>query len=199
MIAVDLRAEAAAEARRLSAARGWLQEGDQRALLMLEGGGAWIAVPRRASLRRALGKRVCLVWRVSFEDASGRLVESRLVPVLVEPAADIGRILSDPASDAVIRARIEVDCRAWKAEAARVARAFTTARLGREREIAECPSTADPLSQPGLFDRRADRSRQSRAAALAAGRQAMLERQQGIESAGAIALRPARLLLVLVP
>ena len=110
-----------------------------------------------------------------------------------------GRILSDPASDALIRARVEIDSRVWRDEAIRVAGAFATARLSREREIAERPSPANAPSQPGLFDRRADRSRQADEAALVAGQQAMLERRRAAEGAAAIALRPARLLLVLVP
>jgi hypothetical protein len=199
MISVDLRAEAAAEARRLTAARGWLRDGDERVLLLLESGGAWIASPRRARLRRALGGRVCLIWRVSFEDASGRGVESRLVPVLIESAADVRRILADAASDALIRTRIEIDSRLWRDEAVRVADAFATARLSREREIEERPLPAHAPCQPGLFDRRAGRSREATAAALAAAQQAMLARRHAADGAAAIALRPARLLLVLVP
>jgi hypothetical protein len=199
MISVDLRVEAAAEARRLAAAREWLRDGDQRALLRLEGSGAWIAFPRRASLRRMLGAHACLLWRVSLEDSSGRSVESRLVPVLIEAAGDIRRILADPASEALIHAHIEVDSSVWTREAMRLAGAFAAARLSREREIEERPVPADAPSQPGLFDRRADRSRRARAATLAAGRQAMLERRRAAKGAAAIALRPARLLLVLVP
>jgi hypothetical protein len=199
MVLVDLRAEAAAEARRLSAARAWLRDGDERALLLLEGGGAWIASPRRARLRSALGGRVCLVWRVSFEDASGRSVESRLVPVLIESTTDVRRIVADLASDALIRTRIDIDSMVWRDQAIRVADAFATARLSREREIEERPLPANAPSQPGLFDRRAGRSRQAAAAVIAAGQQAMLERRHAAEGGAAIALRPARLLLVLVP
>jgi hypothetical protein len=199
MITVDLRAEADAEARRLTAARGWLQDGDQRALLRLESGGAWISSARRARLRRALGGRLCLVWRVSFEDAAGRSVESRLVPMLIESAADVRRLLADPASHAAIRSQIEIDCRGWTAEAVRVADAFATARLSREREIAERPSLSSAPSQSGLFDRRVDRSREGQAVVLAAGQEAMLERRRAAEGAAAIALSPARLLLALVP
>ena len=43
-----------------------------------------------------------MVWRVSFEDASGRRNESRLVPVIIESAADVRRILADPESDAYL-------------------------------------------------------------------------------------------------
>jgi hypothetical protein len=199
MISVDLGAAAAAEARRLTTAREWLRDGDQRALLRLEGGGAWVASPRHARLRRALRGCMCLLWRVSFEDASGRCVESRLVPVLIESAADVRQILANPQSDAIIRSHIDFESTAWRDEAVRVADAFATARLSREREIAERPSHAKAPSQPGLFDRRAERSRAAHAAALVAGQQAMLERRRAAEGAAAIALRPARLLLVLVP
>ena len=88
---VDLRAEAAAEVRRLARARAVFREGDDRALARLESDATWIALPRRSRLKRSLGRRVCLVWRVAFEDASGRLVESRLVAVLVEIPRDAGR------------------------------------------------------------------------------------------------------------
>jgi hypothetical protein len=199
IISVDLRVEAAAEARRLAAAREWLRDGDQRALLLLEGSGAWVASPRRASLRRLLGAGACLLWRLSLEDSSGRIIESRLVAVLVEATADVRRLVADPATEAFIRARIETDSSVWTREAMRVAGAFATARVSREREIEERPLPADAPSQPGLFDRRAERSRQTDAAAFAAGQQAMLERRRAAGGATAIALRPARLLLVLVP
>ena len=80
-----------------------------------------------------------------------------------------------------------------------VAGEFATARMSREREIEERPLPADAPSQPGLFDRRSERSRQAHAAAFAAGQEAMLERRRAARGAAAIALRPARLLLVLVP
>jgi hypothetical protein len=199
MISVDLRVEAAAEARRLTAGREWLRDGDQRALLLLEASGAWVASPRRASLRRMLRARAYLLWRLSLEDSSGRSVETRLVPVLIEAAAEVRRIVADPATEAFIRARIETDSIGWTREAMRVAGAFATARLSREREIEERPLPADAPSQPGLFDRRAVRARQAHAAVLAAGQQAMLERRRAAKGAAVIAVRPARLLLVLVP
>jgi hypothetical protein len=199
MISVDLRAEAAAEARRLSGARAQLRDGDLRALQLLEADGGWIARPRRARVRRFLGGRVCLIWRVSFADASGRPVESRLVPLLVETAAGLGRMLSDATSDALIRTRIEIDSDAWRQEATRVVDLFTATRLSREREIAERSSTAEPPTQWGLFDRRADRARQARVAALVESQQAMFDRRDAVEGAGAITLRPAQLLLAIVP
>ena len=209
---VDLRAEAAAEVRRLASARALLRDGDERALVQLEGDATWIAMPR-ARLRRSLGRRVCLVWRVAFEDASGRLVESRVVPVLIEVSPGVGRILSDPApdrrawilallrhSDGLVRARVEAECEEWRVAVTRVASAFTSARLCRQRDIAGQPSSSRSVaSQSGLFDRRAERSRQAHAAAVAESEQAAVERLRAINDVGTIALQPARLLLVLVP
>ena len=204
---VDLRTEAAAEARRLTSARAMLRDGDQRALAQLEGDTTWIALPRRSRLRLALGGRVCLLWRVAFEDTSGRLVESRLVPVLI----DVGRTPVDPVqkrrrwvrsliqcADDPVRARVEAACDQWRTEVTRIAGAFSAARLARERDIAGGTSF-DAVSQPGLFDRRAEHSRQARAAAIAESTQAAVERMRAIAAGGTVASVPARLLLVLVP
>ena len=205
---VDLRAEAAAEVRRLASARALLRDGDERALVQLEGDATWIAMPRRARLRRSLGRRVCLVWRVAFEDASGRLVESRVVPVLIEVPRMPGKaerrawirsLLRH--ADGLVRARVEAECEEWRVAVTRVASAFTSARLCRQRDIAGQSSTSSSnvASQPGLFDRRAERSRQAHAAAVAESEQAAVERLRAINGVGTIALQPARLLLVLVP
>jgi hypothetical protein len=191
MTIVDLRAEATAEAARLTRARAMCREGDERARVTLENDATWICVSRRRRLRRALGGRVCLVWRAAFEDASGRLVESKLVPVLV----DAGWQAFEPA----IRARVEDECERWACEVVRVTAAFTSARLARENEIAATSRESHAVSQPGLFDRRAGRMHEMKAAALADSDQASLERRRIIANSGAIARVPARLLLVIVP
>lgn len=188
---VDLRAEAADEVRRLERARAVSRAGDERALARLEGDAAWIATPRRGRLRYVLRGRACLLWRATFEDASGRVVESRLVPVLVDARRDI----LDPA----VRARVESECDAWAAEVERIAGAFTATRLARARGMAAAQSAAVTATQSGLFDRRAERAIRTRAAEEAASRQAALDRLRSIEAASAIARVPARLLLALVP
>lgn len=204
---VDLRAEAAGEVRRLAGARALCRDGDERVLLQLEADATWIAMARRSGLKRRLGRRVCLVWRAAFEDASGRLVESRLVPVLVdvprmpgtaERRVWIRSLLRE--ADGPVRTSIEATCEEWRAAVIRVADAFTAARLGRERDIGGSHSaTAGGASQPGLFDRRAERSRHVREAAAAESEQAAVERQRTNAACREIALQPARLLLVLVP
>jgi hypothetical protein len=205
MSTVDLRVEAAAESRRLAGVRALLREGDERALVQLDA--TWIAMARRTRLKRSLGRRVCLVWRVAFEDVAGRLVESRLVPVLIEVTRVPGKaerrdwirsLLRD--ADGLARARVEAGCEEWRAAVTRVASAFTAARLCRERDIAGRLPTSDGVApQPGLFDRRAERSRQAYTAAVAESEQATVERLRTIADCGAIAFQPARLLLVLVP
>ena len=207
MITVDLRTEAAAEVRRLASARALIGDGNERTLVQLEADATWIAMPRRARARRSMGRRVCLVWRVAFEDASGRLVESRVVPVLIEVPRLPGKaerrrwirsLLGH--SDGLIRARVEAECEEWRVAVTRTAGAFTSARLRRQHEIAGQPSTSSRVaSQPGLFDRRAERSRQARAAEVAEFEHGAVERLQAINDLGTIALQPARLLLVLVP
>jgi hypothetical protein len=205
MRTVDLRTEAAAEVRRLSNARALFA--DERALVQLDADATWITIARRTRLKRSLGRRVCLVWRVAFEDASGRLVESRLVPVLIELThvpgkaerrAWIRSLLRH--ADGLVHARVEAECDEWRAAVTRVASAFTSARLCREREIGGQFSTSSGVaSQPGLFDRRAERSRQAHTTAVAESAQATVERLRTIADVGAIALQPARLLLVLAP
>jgi hypothetical protein len=103
-------------------------------------------------------------------------------------------------ADGLVRARVVAECDEWRASVTRVASAFTSARLSREREIGGQPSTSSGVaSQPGLFDRRAERSRQAHATAVAESEQAAVERLRTIVACAAIALQPARLLLVLVP
>ena len=131
----------------------------------------------------------------------------RGVPVLI----DVGRTLVDPlqkrrqwvrsllrCADDPVRARIEAACDQWRMEVTRIAGAFSAARLARERDIAG-PTSFDAGSQPGLFDRRAEHSRQARAAAIDESSQAAVERMRTIAAGATVASVPARLLLVLVP
>jgi hypothetical protein len=210
MTTVDLRVEAAVEARRLAAARALLCDGDERAGVRLEGDAAWIAMPRRASLKRRLGGRMCLVWRVVFEDASGRFVESKLVPVILELRQGHGRsnraegrrarvqaLLRD--ADGPIRAQVEASCDEWRAEVIRIAEAFASARRRRAGDATGLADERQAASQPGLFDRRGDRSRDAHASALTEAERIAAERRQAIAASAEIAPQPARLLLVLAP
>jgi hypothetical protein len=201
---VDLRTEAIAEARRLAEGRALHRDGDERALASLEGDATWIAKPRRTSLKRSLGGRVCLLWRVAFEETSGRVVESKLVPVLVAVPSSADRRSSVwmacllQHADRHVRASVEAECAAWRATVVSTTRAFARARLRREREIAGRPVRSLGDSQFGLFDRRAERTREAHESAAVEARQAAAVRLRAIRAAARIAPQPARLLLVLV-
>lgn len=191
MITVTLRDEADAEARRLGCARRLMRDGDAQALGWLECDATWIALPRRGRLRRALRRRVCLVWRAAFEDAFGRSVESMLIPVLV----DRGWEAFEPA----VRARVEAECDAWAREVLRVEGAVTSVRLSRMRRIDLGAVSTVVAPQPGLFDRRAERSVRSLDAAAAESARDNRDRARSIVAGEAITRLPARLMLVLVP
>ena len=218
---VDLRAEAAAEVRRLTSARAFARDGDEGAVAQLEGDGAWITRARRPALRRFLGRRLMLIWRVTYEDACGGRVESRLIPVVIDLSAapgpwnDGARAFQASVGtarkaswlttllrevDSEVRARIDADGREWQETVERVVRSFTTARILRERAIAVWLARTDGKAfQPGLFDRRAERAQRLQAAAHAESDRITADRLAASERFAAAARRPARLLLVLVP
>src|SRR4051812_35576690 len=205
MITVDLRSEAIAEVRRLKRARALLRNGDQQALVQLDADGTWIARARRARLRRTLSGRLCLVWRVAFEEPSGRAVDSMLVSVLVDfrGAADrrsrawIESFLRQ--ADDLLRERVEHECETWRTEVTAVASTCSSVRAQRERAIADPADRASRGLQPGLFDRRAERAREAHASAAAAAAQAAVERLRAVLETTQIARQPPRLLLVLLP
>jgi hypothetical protein len=199
MMLIDLRTEAEDEARRVGSARALIQNGDEEALVQLEGEAAWIAFPRRPLVRRALAGRICLVWRVAFEDRSGRLVEARLVPVLAQVgrSKQVRSLLRD--AEEVIRARVEAAGDEWTESATQAARAFAEARRAREETIARLPQRPHGPSQSGLFDRRTERAQQVQAAINHEADEAALDSLRSIAESVAIVRQPARLLLVLVP
>jgi hypothetical protein len=205
MTTVDVRAEAIAEASRLKRARALLRQEDEESLVRLDADDTWIARARRARLRRALSGRICLVWRVAFEEPSGRLVDSMLVPVLVDLRGSTSRrslvwiqsFLQE--ADDLMRARVESECEAWRIEVTRLASARSSMRAQRERDIAGRADRVRHSSQPGLFDRRADRAQEARASAAAEAERNAASRLQTILDTAQIAPQPARLLLVLLP
>ena len=202
----NLRSEAAAEVRRLTASRTISGDADQRALGQLEGDSPWITSARRTR-RRPFLRHVLLIWRIAYEDTSGSLIESCLVPVVIELSAVPARsrrrawataIFRD--ADAEVRAQIEAASTAWQQAVERSLQAFVATRISRERAIAARASeTGDGAFQPGLFDRRAERTRDLHAAALAESDETAGDRLTGIEQRAAAAPGSPRLLLALLP
>jgi hypothetical protein len=204
MTRVDLRREAAAEVARLTAARRIAFDGDQQAMNRLEADAPWINVSRHTTLRRALGGHICLIWRAAFDDESGRFVASRLVAVLVDVRRAGNRRSRSwltqflAASDASIRVHVHAACVGWRADVVRMVNASTAARLEREETIDRGAPRPGADAQPGLFDRRAVRSREAHDAAVAASKQARALRLRAIHTAAHLVPSRLRLLLVLV-
>lgn len=204
----DLASEASAEATRVAQVRTVLRKDEARQLALLEGGGVWLAKVRRTEARRALRGRVVLVWRVVMEDAAGRLVASRLLPVAVDVARQLrgGRSRSRLEALAVeleraTRALVDMAGADWHEAADQALCQFPSTRLARERAIASraTSSVGRHAYQPGLFDRRVERERQSEATFAATLEQAMAERLAAADQLQLARPRPPRLLLVLVP
>ena len=201
LLTIDLRADAAAEAARLGAARALARPDDPEdstddvALAHLDGDAAWIMIARSPALRHALGGRALVLWRIGCEDASGRLLESRLVAVAVSLSNAATRLRRRSEIEALVRAMerasVETVDRCsdnWRMAVDRTTRAFATTRAGRARAIAmERRDAASSLFQPGLFDRRGTYGAHSTAAP-----------SDAIAPADAITGRP-RLRLIVVP
>jgi hypothetical protein len=206
-VMVDLKADAIAEVKRLTLARAVCREDDRSSLAPLAADGPWITRARRSRLRRALGRNVLLLWRVAYEDAAGRLVDSRLVALVI--ALSTGRpIVSERGwirallrqVDPEARARVEASVAGWRDEVEAQARAFASARLSRERAIASQAPTARPAAfQPGLFDRRAQHTRQLEAASVADAERERADRLAAITARATATVRRPELVLVLTP
>ena len=203
----NLRTEAAAEVRRLTASRIIAGDADESALAQLEGDGPWITPARRTHGRRPFLRHVLLIWRLPYEDTSGSVVESCLVPVAIELSALPARsrrrawataIFRD--ADAEMRAQIETASIAWRQAVERSLRSFMATRISRERAIAaRAIDTGDRAFQPGLFDRRAERTRGLHAGAIAEADTTAADRLAGIEQRAAGTPGSPRLLLALLP
>ena len=137
-------------------------------------------------------------------DACGRPIESRIVPVAIPltGARNTWRVSARLRQrlrelDANVRPCVEQAVDDWRRSVEATVRAFGSTRLRREEAIAACPTPG--AFQPGLFDRRADRMRGTdrAAAAVADGRRAV--HLAALARAATPTFPPAQLLLVLVP
>ena len=194
MVSVDLTVEAAAEVERLTKARGLAARAG-----LIPPGETLIGVARRSDVRRLLGGRVLLLWRLAFEDSGGRLVESALVAVTIERRGARVDVRHAGWSNASLVALVHDQSGAWCASAQDTVHRFTATRVTRERAIAAARATSTAAFQPGLFDRRADRARIANSKDAAERGEQIAARMKAVLSAGAISLRAPELLLVLIP
>jgi len=188
------------------AARSFSRSGDDEARVLVESAGPWILRARRSALRTSLGHRVMFLWNVAYEDAGGRVVESRCVPSIVE-VRDPSRVRDRQWIAEILRqvdgefqSLVRAFTADWRDAVERNARAFASVRLTRERAVAARLADVKPVAfQPGLFDRRAERWRAMAATGRQLAHDERATRIERLESALDISPVPPRLLLVLVP
>jgi len=145
---------------------------------------------RRRRLRAALAGRTLLVYRVQCEDGDGRIVESHVVPLLVDDRT------IDPASSWIPAAFIE----RWQRQVEEVVRRFHAARIARANAIASVV-TASPISlfQPALFDRRAEHAHQRAIEHLSSDADDATARLLAVERQAIVGQPTARLRLLVQP
>jgi hypothetical protein len=205
MCVVDLRAEATAESVRIERAREWMRAGDAPVLARLESDGPWILRARRRETRAALSGRMVLVWRIAYEDARGRLLASTLVAVAITgPVMQRCRRSRSAFRDAVVALqpvlaeRVEAHCAGWRQTAAHAIRAAHHTGMARATAMAAGGGTTGAGAyQPGLFDRRAERSRISVSASDKDRERAAAERLAAMSVAALPCARAPQLLLVI--
>jgi superfamily II DNA or RNA helicase len=179
------------EGARLAAARACALASDDLTRDHLECSRPWIVRARRWKLRTSLAGRTLLVYRVVSEDAAGRTVESRLVPLTIDG------VRGDPAGWPGVPDALR---RQWDETVGAVANPFWTTRIAREQAIAEAQAAGErALVQGTLFDRQAERAHADRLARLADAQLDEAALRTDLTERAAISSRPPELLLVVVP
>jgi len=207
MVMGDFRAEARTEAIRLARARALTKQGDDEAAAWLESTAAWMTSARRTKTRAALGRHAVMLWRTAFENADGAIVDSQLVAIALEPTGGgrdragrngLKHIIA--AIEPVLETRTNAVSADWQRRAQETARAFSATHAARRRAIATLAAqTRAREFQPGLFDRRAERTREHLAEQDADSAAAATRHLAAALSSEAITLRRPQLLLVLTP
>jgi hypothetical protein len=207
LLTVDLDVDAAAEARRLRESRARAHDDDDAAFgwrvgLTFE---PLVKRARSTAARRALAGRALLLFRVSWLDGQARVLESRLIAVLVpwQPSSpalrDRDRVLGGVADAAAAAgSQVEREAARLDSEAAEVIGRRAAARLDRERAIAGRARAPRSLVQSGLFDRRAERAHQ-RDAAARAEQERLLDDRLRAATCATVHSRTIELALALVP
>jgi superfamily II DNA or RNA helicase len=201
----ELSPDALREVERIAEARALDDEPGARLANRLEGDVPLVVRARRFGLRKALGRRALFIWRVDCENGCGGAVESTIIPAAIELRREwprehnaLGRALEQTARD--LRSTIDAHARPWRRAAHAISRSFWTTRLSREHAIAALDTIAgEPLFQPGLFDRRAERLRRYSADSRDASTHDNEARLAALAHMAGVADRAPELFLVLLP
>jgi hypothetical protein len=157
-----LRDAAQIEAARLTFARSLRPAGG--GISHQRDGVVLVARARSPKTRFRLRHQVLILYRIGAEDGCARQIEYRIVPIGVRIAStmptdtrSIGRLLID--IDDRVQFAIEGSNADWFATIDRTHAEFNRVRLRRERAIADADTRVERSAmQPGLFDRRVERS-----------------------------------------
>ena len=159
--------------------------------------GPLISRTRRSHSRRALGGKTLALFSTTIQDASGRIVATRI---------DSATCLGDMATTSDIRQFESIGSQtlwpgrsAWIEESCRLHERMCTLRAHRASAIAALFAGTHGEYQPGLFDRRAEHDlsdqTEERGSALAAAE----ERVTRTEAAVHLSVSPPELRLLLFP
>jgi superfamily II DNA or RNA helicase len=181
--------EASEEAERLAQCRMLERQGDRDALNLVALAPWWTARGRRA-VRMQIGRRTLCVYRVSVESALSTTIASRVAALLGPYTAITGIGVAQ---------LIEPALAPWLSAVRNAEAAVADRRLGRERAILLTAAPHNPMFQPALFDRRAERDSTQRAEERAELFAALDRRLSHVERQAALAGPEIRLLLVLLP
>ena len=222
-VSIALNHEADAEATRLGHARRIAIGLDAHAGGWLQADGGWLSFSRASGV--VARTRILLMLGAAYEDESGRLVESTLIPVAIacglrRPPPEHRRLVDEVVRFVMAGLPMRLDqlddarrldslppgstgvaaLASWREAAVMFTRVFFDRRLARQRAIAAAGGAPRPGAfQPGLFDRRAARQvLVARAGDDEAGGD-MARRLVALEHASRMVERPATLLLVLAP
>ena len=204
LLSITLSKEAAAEQARLAVQRSRAAAGgDDEAAA--DPRGTVLVVTRRPVMRALLGRRALVLMQTVCEDACGREVATHVTPLLVrldwDAASGLSRTFGNLVNtlEALALKDLDPGLREWESETLRLHRHFWTTRLIRERANAEfLLARGGRLFQPGLFDRRADRSRGAASLVEDELREELARRIKMVELAAKAAIRPSRAVLAMV-
>lgn len=185
-----LEPEARSEAARLSFVRA-LQSVHEAAAGVTVDTATGIARTDRPQTRRRLRSRTLRIFRTRIVDISGRTIAARVAATAASADA------ADPvqhSSRAVIATAAHAT---WLNAALDVHGRLTATRLRRAEALAGACVTPHEEQQPGLFDRRTERTWEARAAERLAARAAALARVEAIRAASRVGVTEPELMLVL--
>jgi len=200
-VEMSLETEAEAERDRLAMARQLLRRSPPIDLVLPRPGEVWLTFARKRATRIALGGRALLLLAASCEDGDGRLLESRIVPVLVDwHSSRRPRVAARewiPVAEPMAVNAVDSVLSRWREEALQAAQRGFDLRIRREQMIAATYEISPRPIQQGLFDRRIERTDEGARALISEAVAECAGRIRRLQHASSVSIAPPQLVLVL--